>query len=103
LIPLPATGITEGFVGIKSGKRFQVGALVYIGVSVSSADIRLRVSKLAAVDLAKFSDKLLDDYLSALGEFKIGNVLSVTYAPDGTPALTKIAEHTAFTPGPPLP
>jgi hypothetical protein len=103
LIPLPAAGITTGFVGISSGRRFQSGALVYIGVPISAADIRLRAAKFGTVDVTRLSDKLLDDYLGALAEYKIGNVLSVTYAPDGTSALAKIAEHITFTPGPPLP
>ena len=103
LVPLPAPGLTSGFVGIRSGKRFQTGALVYIGVPITGADIRQRIAKLQTFDAIQLSDALLDDYLDALAEFKIGNVLSITYTPDGRLTLAKTAEHTAFTPGPRLP
>ena len=103
LVPLPAAEATSGFIGIKSGKRFETGALVYLGVPVTTVDIRERIAAHAAFDASYLSDDLLDAYLDALADFKLCNVLSVSYTPSGQLTLNKTAEHFPFGSGPRLP
>jgi hypothetical protein len=92
LIPFPAASETSGFVGIQSGKRYASGALVYLGMGVTSADILKRAEQSLGSDISLPSGKQLDAYLAALADFKIGNVLSISYSVDGSFALSKIAE-----------
>ena len=93
LVPCPAAGGGSGFVGIQSGKRHSSGTLVFLGVPVTAHDIRSRAAQSSSTfDISALTDEQLDAYFLALDEFKIGNVLSVSYAADGSFALTKLAE-----------
>jgi hypothetical protein len=92
LVPCPAAGEASGFIGIQSGKRHSSGTLVFLGVPVTAHDLRSRAAQSSAFDLSALTEDLLDAYLSALDGFKIGNVLSVSFAADGSFILTKVAE-----------
>jgi hypothetical protein len=65
------------FVGVNTGKEYATGAVSYLGRDVSTADI------LAKLDLssseAKRARPILDEYLTQLQQFKIGNVLSLSW------------------------
>lgn len=63
----------EGFVGVRTGKRYDEGYLVYLGKDVSLEEITL---KLGTLDQA-YAD-ILEDFLSQLGSLKIGNVVQWT-------------------------
>ncbi len=94
LIPdLLATG-GSGFIDIKTGKRVETGHLCYLGVPVTAEDILTRFCEqhALAVDPQAALDRL-DLYIAALQDYKIGNVLSITYAGDGSFRLTKEADQ----------
>lgn len=92
LIPLLSEQEECGFVGIKSGTRHLTGVLVFLGLPVTAKDIRSRAAESAMCNLATLTDEQLEAYFAALGDYKIGNVLSVSYAADGSFSLSKIAE-----------
>ena len=92
LIPANVDG-KSCFVGIKSGKSFPYGALSYLGRLISVQDI---LNKLASSKvLLRFkvhSKEMLEAYLEALSDFKIGNILSVESLSDSSVRLTKMAD-----------
>jgi hypothetical protein len=92
LVPSPTAGEASGFLGIQSGKRHSSGALVFLGVPVTAHDIRSRAAQSSGSDISSLTDEQLDAYLAALADFKIGNVLSISYAADGSFSLSKLAE-----------
>jgi hypothetical protein len=93
LVPWPASVEASGFLGVESGRRHSHGALVFLGVSVTARDVRNRAAQSSVSAISALTDEQLDAYLSALTAFKVGNVLSISYAPDGSFALSKIAER----------
>jgi hypothetical protein len=66
------------FVGIKTGKEYPTGCISYLGRDVSADDI------LTKLDLpsgeAKRARPILNQYLTQLQDFKIGNVLSLSWS-----------------------
>lgn len=68
------------FIGIKSGKEYDKGCISYLGVKVSSDDI-LKKLKLPKGEAIK-ARPILDEYLKQINQFKIGNVVSVSWGQD---------------------
>jgi len=88
LIPFPPGDEMGGFLGIQSGKRHQMGMLVYLGGSIGVQEIRAKAGQF----ISELSDPLLNAYLAALAEFKIGNVIAVAYSEDGLFSLSKVQD-----------
>jgi hypothetical protein len=75
------TGEKPVFVGVKTGKEYGTGAISYLGRDVSTDDILTKLDlPPAEVGCAR---PILDEYLNQLQDFKIGNVLSLSW--EGTP------------------
>ena len=83
-----------GFVGLESGAAVRRGMITYLGTDVSAADILDRYQE--RHDLPRGRAQCLariNAYLRQLTELRIGNVVEITYAPDGTFTLRKLADH----------
>ena len=65
------------FVGVKTGKEYPTGCVSYLGRDVTTDDILAKLD-LPAVQ-AKRARPILDEYLTQLQEFKIGNVISLSW------------------------
>lgn len=103
LIPSPKSENFTGVIGIKTGKHHDSGMVAYLCKAVTSVEIISRIGENSSLDASSISVAFIDAYLEALQQFKVGNVLSVTYAHDGTFILSKIAEHTKLHSGSRLP
>jgi hypothetical protein len=65
------------FVGVKTGKQYPAGCMSYLGRHVSTDDILAKLG-LSSGD-ARRARPILNEYLPQLQEFKIGNVLSLSW------------------------
>jgi hypothetical protein len=88
LIPQLSGSPDSGFVSAKSGKTSILGAVVYLGRDVTPEMMLERYSQVATPPTDR-ADALrrLAAYCDALQTVKIGNVLSVSYSPEGLPIL----------------
>ena len=84
VIPDCTGNIDPGFVGIKTGTRWPYGCVSLIGRGVTASDVFDRASDRVRASLQDAQAiGIIDRFISQLGLFKIGNVISVEYAPDG--------------------
>ncbi len=76
VIPMPEPDGSSNFVGIKTNKKHQLAAISYIGKTITADDI---IEKLFTYqgDRERLIGSL-DQFVAALQEFKIGNVISIT-------------------------
>lgn len=77
-----------GFVSIKSGKLIQTGSIVFVGLEVTA---QMLLDKFCEHNPAPH-DKIealrrLEAFVEALGDFKIGNVISISYTASSLPVL----------------
>jgi len=79
------------FVGVKTGKKYEKGYLVYLGKDVTVDDIGEKLGlKLEQMSLGR---PAIESFITALQRFKIGNVVSVSFPETDKCVLTKEAEH----------
>lgn len=85
-------GKTPAFVGIQTGKEYDRGYICYVGVDVNADDI---LSKLQMEESkGKEVRSILEEYLRQLKQFKIGNVVAISWAqPSMKLELQKLAER----------
>ncbi len=63
-------------IGLKTGKVFKSGLLVYIGKDITNKDILVKLNKIQTKEIDfVFSDNLLNQYIQAIQDFKIGDKL----------------------------
>jgi hypothetical protein len=79
------------FVGVKSGKKYEKGYLVYLGKDVTTEDI-LRELAVGEAEVSQVRS-FIDSFLTALQSFKIGNVISVSFSETEKCHLTKQSER----------
>lgn len=79
------------FVGLKSGKETPLGAISFIGVEIDAQEVLSKL-KIPPPDL-KQALRLLENYLTQLQKFKIGNIISIVYETNGGFYLKKEAER----------
>ena len=104
LLPfLSGTG-DSGFVGIRSGRRHEFGALSFVGIDVTPEMLLERFCERqpSPADRNKALQRL-SAYVDSLHAFKIGNVLAVSYTPNSLPVLRLESEFTRFPARAPLP
>jgi len=79
------------FVGVKSGKKYDKGYLVYLGEDIGCEDIicKLRVEEGQLPQVRH----IIDSFIVALQSFKIGNVISVSFPEMDKCVLTKEVDH----------
>ena len=79
------------FVGVKSGKRYEKGYIVYLGEHISTEDIlaKLRVEEGQLSE----AQSVINSFLSALQTFRIGAVISVSFSEKDECVLKKEADH----------
>lgn len=90
---LEAAGDDNVFLGLKSGKTHRYAAMSYTGKDVGASDVLQKLIA-AGADVGNQHEMLdmLDDYLGRLKEFKVGNVLAISYA-NGDYSLEKVANR----------
>ena len=81
VIPHPSPGDEGGFFGIKSGKTHPAAAMTFIGRSITVDDIIEKIQK--PIPDPKQLRKRIEEFLGQLQDFKIGNVISISYEADG--------------------
>jgi hypothetical protein len=95
LLPrLSGPGSEDGFVSIKTGRRIERGCMVYLGRDVTP---EMMLEKFCAqqpppADRAE-ALRRLSAYVEVLQQFKIGNLLTLSYTPDGLPTLNIVEDH----------
>lgn len=78
-------------LGVKTGRRYNRGYLVYTGVDVSVDDI---LTKLGMTDGVSDPDrKVIESFLSSLQDFKIGNLVSLKFISTEACKLIKESER----------
>jgi len=91
LIPCLETPRQNLFVGVKSGKKYETGYLVYLGEDVTTEDI---LNELGLGEQEAYQVRpVIDSFLTALQSFKIGNVISVCFSETEKCDLIKQAER----------
>lgn len=94
LIPQLSGSPVSGFVSVKSGKTYSLGSVVYVGRDVSPEMMLERFCLICPPPPDRAAAlRRLAAYCDALQAFKIGNVLSMDYSPDGLPVLRVEQEH----------
>jgi hypothetical protein len=81
VIPRPNSGEGGGFFGIKSGKRHPKAAMTFIGRAITADDVIAKIQK--PIDDPKKLRGRIEEFLGRLQDFKIGNVISISYDADG--------------------
>tara|TARA_R110002049_G_scaffold70211_4_gene181466 strand:+ start:563 stop:937 length:375 start_codon:yes stop_codon:yes gene_type:complete len=81
VIPHPNFSEDGGFFGIKSGKTHPKAAMTFIGRSITVDDVIEKIQKPIADP--KKTRKQIEEFLGQLQDFKIGNVISISYEADG--------------------
>ena len=88
LVPNLSDSPASEFVSVKSGKSYVRGSVVYLGRDVTPEMMLERYCQVAPPPVDRMTAlRCLAAYCDALQSVKIGNVLSVTYSPDGLPEL----------------
>jgi hypothetical protein len=87
LVPQLSDSAEAGFVSVKSGKQYVRGAVVYVGRDVTPEMMLERYCKVATATDRKAALRRLTAYCEGLQSVRVGNVLSVSYSPDGLPTL----------------
>lgn len=84
----------DNFMGLETGSEVPFGSVSYVGKDVSVADILNKMVGLhfpaSSSDAAK---AVLTEYIKALQEFRIGNVIRIEYQPNGEFTLHKVADR----------
>jgi len=94
LIPQLSDSPNSGFVSVKTGKPVEVGMVAYLGRDVTPEMMLERYCRSCPTpsNRTRVLNRLAA-YCEALQSFKIGNVLSVSYSPEGLPILRVEQEH----------
>jgi hypothetical protein len=101
LVPDVTASSGGGFRRLPGLIRVQYGLIAHVGAPITAHDVLHRLEEESAAPDAGRVGELMDQYLQQLQEFKIGNVIEISYGPGGF-ILTKVAETPHF-PGPSLP
>ena len=80
------------FVGVKTGKRYKAGYLVFLGKDITAEDI---FKKLNSEQPLQADRQAIESFLAELQSHKIGNVVSLQFTSDDRCHLKKIANHPA--------
>ena len=91
LIPCLEVPRQNLFVGVKSGKKYEKGYLVYLGKDITTQDIFSELA-LREEQFSQFQ-LVIDSFLTALQGFKVGNVVSLSFSEKDKCVLTKEAER----------
>jgi hypothetical protein len=92
------TGEKPAFVAVRSGRHHTTGYICYVGYDVTAADI----IDAAGLDASAGLVSMLGDFLNQVSQFKIGNVVAVSWD-NGRVVVSKVADHPLREPPTPLP
>jgi hypothetical protein len=88
LVPKLSDSPATEFVSVKSGRSYVRGSVVYVGRDVTPEMMLERYCQVAPRPADRTAAlRRLTAYCDALQSVKIGNVLTVSYSPDGLPEL----------------
>lgn len=90
LVPCLESPRKNYFVGVKTGKIYDLGYLVYLGEDITPEEIlgKLRLSD----EAARGAQPILESFIRELTAYKIGNVVSVSFPESIRCVLKKEAE-----------
>jgi hypothetical protein len=90
---VPAFGKPENdvFIGLGSGRERKKGAIAYIGMEVDTDEVLSKIKN--QPDDPEKARWAIAEYLRQLRNFKIGNVVSISYHEDGSFVLKKEVER----------
>jgi hypothetical protein len=91
LIPRFSKLGSNAFIGIESGKESMFGAVFFIGMAVDAEEVLTKLK--TKPDNPKQVLSLLNNYLTQLQTFKIGNIISIAYKENGQFSLIKEFER----------
>jgi hypothetical protein len=84
----------DGFISIKTGRVIERGSVVYLGRDVTPEMMLERFCEQQPPPADRVEAlRRLSAYIEALQQFRIGNVLTVSYSPDGLPILHVVEEY----------
>jgi hypothetical protein len=84
----------SGFVSVKTGKGCSRGVVIYLGRDVTPEMMLERYSKVSTPTIDReMALNRLASYCEALQTVKIGNLVSVSFSPDGLPILKVEQEY----------
>ena len=82
------------FIGIRSGNPALYGAIVYTGTAVSAAELLERAQHLVSLRSARGEAlRLVENYVAALQELQIGNLVQIESAAGGGFRLVKVQDR----------
>lgn len=82
------------FVGVKTGKKYDKGYVVYVGREVNPDDILKKLN--LSVEAIPEARSILESFVQELQAYKIGNVISVSFPDNSKCALKKELERPTF-------
>ncbi|MBL9091238.1 MAG: hypothetical protein JNL96_08435 [Planctomycetaceae bacterium] len=98
---LPAIDGSAQFEEIGTGKRYDMGYVVYTGKELSPDDVAKKCTiEDSHLDALR---RLIDSYLSEIAKFKVGNVVAIDHNADGQVRLRLISQMPKAKAGPKLP
>jgi hypothetical protein len=104
LVPQLVGSGESSFIGIKTGRQFQLGAISYVGMDVTPEMLLERFCERNAVPAQRDEAlRRLTAFVEGLQSFKIANVVAVSYAKDSLPQLRLESQFTQFPEPAPLP
>jgi hypothetical protein len=87
LIP-PLSDTSQRFISVKTGKSYERGSVVYLGKDVTPEMMLERYCQITGPPVDREAAlRRLAAHCDALQTTKIGNVVSVSFSPDGLPLL----------------
>ena len=75
------SGSTDTFVGLTSGRSYNVATVVYTGVELSRSDVLSKVQ--FAYSDEKHARRIVDSFLAAVKSQKVGSPVAVHISSDG--------------------
>jgi hypothetical protein len=98
---VPARDGSAQFEEIETGKRHDVGYLVYTGKELSTDDVAQKMTfEESESDALR---RLIDSYLSEIAKFKVGNVVAIERTSDNLVRLRLMSQTPKSKAGPDLP
>ena len=78
------------FIGVKTGRKYTTGYVVFLGKDITTEDI---LKKLNKTQPPPSDRRAIESFLGELQPFKIGNVVSIHFTSDDCCRLEKSADH----------
>lgn len=93
-IPFQLRSTGNCFCGIKTGEEYKQAVVTFIGRSIEPKDVveKCKISKALVSDKVE-ALSFINSYFEQLANYKIGNLLEIIYAENGSYRLIKVSER----------